>query len=233
MIPASSSTRTQSLSSGISTRLTTNPGVSEQSIGVFPSATPNARAATATGAAVRSARTISTSGISGAGIEEVHPDRAFRQLQHRRDLGHGQRRRVRREDRLVGDDVLERPEELVLDGELFERSLDHELAAGELRQVGRQTKPVERRVARVGVQLPLVDLAREEVSDPYARGLAGIGVQLVPDRREACLDRELGDARAHRPEADDPDRPNAARRHNSSTTPAIAIPNPTHIDAIP
>ena len=39
--PASSSTRTQSFSSGISTRLTTKPGVSEQRIGVLPSFAPS------------------------------------------------------------------------------------------------------------------------------------------------------------------------------------------------
>ena len=127
----------------------------------------------------------------------------------------------------------ERPEEVVLDGEVFERRLDHELAAAELRQVGRQLKPVERRVARVGFELSLVDLAGEKVRDPHARGLARVCLGIEPDGREARLDRELRDARAHCSEADDPDRANRAIRHSRSTTPAIAIPNPTHIDAIP
>ena len=63
----------QSLRSGIRTRLTTNPGVSWQRIGVFPIRSPNANAVSNGSSAVSSARTISTSGISGAGLKKCMP----------------------------------------------------------------------------------------------------------------------------------------------------------------
>ena len=58
---------------------------------------------------------------------------------------------------------------------------------------------------------------------PAAREL-----DLVADHVETRLDRELRDPRAHRAQADDTDD-----LHSFSTTPAIAMPKPTHIDAIP
>ena len=63
----------QSFRSGIRTRLTTNPGVSWQRIGVFPIRSPNANAASNGSSSVSSARTISTSGISGAGLKKCIP----------------------------------------------------------------------------------------------------------------------------------------------------------------
>ena len=57
----------------MSTRLTTNPGVSVQRIGVLPSFAPSSKAVSKTSAAVRSARTISTSGIRGAGLKKCIP----------------------------------------------------------------------------------------------------------------------------------------------------------------
>jgi hypothetical protein len=49
----------------------------------------------------------------------------------------------------------------------------------------------------------------------------------VPDGVVARLDAELRDAGAHRAEADD------TELQSRSTTAAIAMPNPTHIDATP
>ena len=70
---ASSSTRKQSFSRGMSTRLTTNPGVSWQRIGRLPSFSPTANAASTAPSDESSARTISTSGISGAGLKKCIP----------------------------------------------------------------------------------------------------------------------------------------------------------------
>ena len=63
----------QSFRSGIRTRLTTNPGVSWQRIGVFPIRSPSANAVSKGSSSVSSARTISTSGISGAGLKKCIP----------------------------------------------------------------------------------------------------------------------------------------------------------------
>ena len=70
---ASSSTRTQSFRSGIRIRLTTKPGVSWQRIGRLPSRSPSAYAASNASSDVRSARTISTSGMRGAGLKKCIP----------------------------------------------------------------------------------------------------------------------------------------------------------------
>ena len=45
-------------------------------------------------------------------VEEVHPDDALGMLQRRRHLADRERRRVRDEQALLGDDVLERGEDL-------------------------------------------------------------------------------------------------------------------------
>ena len=74
VMPASSRTRTQSFSSGIRIRLTMKPGVSLQRTGFLPRRSSKREGASSTVASVvRSARTISTSGISGAGLKKCMP----------------------------------------------------------------------------------------------------------------------------------------------------------------
>ena len=63
----------QSFRSGISTRLTTKPGVSWQRIGVLPIRSPSVNAVSKGSSSVSSARTISTSGINGAGLKKCMP----------------------------------------------------------------------------------------------------------------------------------------------------------------
>ena len=65
--------------------------------------------------------------------------------------------------------------------------------------------------------------------DAVAGGFATHRVDFVPHGVEPGFDRELCDPRAHRAQADDAD----GADHSRSTTPAIAMPNPTHIDATP
>ena len=153
----------------MSTRLTTNPGVSWQRIGFLPRRSPTANAASTASSDDSSARTISTSGMSGRGIEEVHPDDPLGRRDTGCDLGHRQRGRVGREDRVRADDALERAEELELGVELLDDRLDHEVARGEVGEVGRQRERRERRLALVGAHPLLVDLALQEVRDPVAR----------------------------------------------------------------
>ena len=69
-------------------------------------------------------------------------------------------------------DPLELGEELPLRLELLDDRLDHEVAVGEVAELGRQREPAHRVVARRLLELPLVDLAGEEVADPLARLLA-------------------------------------------------------------
>ena len=160
-------------------------------------------------------------------VEEVHADRALRPLEHRGDCGHRQRRGVRREDRVVANDGLEHLEQLVLDREILVRGFDHDVAVPEVRERGRERQPRDRGVARVLLERSLLDLPRQEMRDLIARLLGALQLDLASDRFEARFDCKLCDAGAHCPQADDTDL------HRRSTTPAIAIPNPTHIDATP
>jgi len=115
----------------------------------------------------------------------------------------------------------------VLHRQVLERRLDHDIAVREVSELRRQAQARDRCVARGLLELTLLDLAGQEVRDPVACRLAALGLHFAPDRIEACLDRKLRDAGAHRPEAYDADL------HRRSTTPAIAMPKPTHIDAMP
>ena len=63
----------------------------------------------------------------------------------------------------------------------------------------------ERRVALVLRALPLLDLPREEVPDAIGRDVAERRAHLAADDVEACFDRDLRDAGAHRAEPHDPD----------------------------
>ena len=85
------------------------------------------------------------------------------------DLGDRERRGVRREHGVRAADPVELGEELPLRAELLDDRLDHEVAVGEVGEVGREREPRDGVVARALLELPLLDLAREEVADPVAR----------------------------------------------------------------
>jgi dipeptidyl aminopeptidase/acylaminoacyl peptidase len=60
-------------------------------------------------------------------------------------------------------------------------------------------------LVRARLELPLLDLAAEEMPDPLPRLLRAGELDLAPDRLDPGLDAELRDPRAHRPEPDDSD----------------------------
>ena len=70
-------------------------------------------------------------------VEEVHADDPLGMRRDGRDLGDRQRGGVRGEDRVRRGRRLELAEELLLDGEILEDGLDHEVAAGEVGDLGR------------------------------------------------------------------------------------------------
>ena len=59
--------------------------------------------------------------------------------------------------------------------------------------------------SRASLELPLLDLAREEMRDPVARPLAELEGDLATDGLDAGLDAELRDPAAHRAQSDDAD----------------------------
>ena len=70
------------------------------------------------------------------------------------DVADGERRGVRREDRVCAACDFERDEHLTLGCQVLEHRLDHELAAGELRSVRHEAEARERVVACGGVRGP-------------------------------------------------------------------------------
>ena len=212
--PASSSTRTQSLSSGISTRLTTKPGVSLQRIGVLPSVAPELER----GLEDVVGRPLGPHDLDERHqrrrVEEVHPDGTLGPLEHRCDLRHRERRGVRREDRVRANDRFERAEELVLDREVLECRLDHDVAGCEVGELGREAgarPPRREQPARAGPSRPCGSGSARSVSRAASPRDASTSWPTVskPARRE------LGDARAHGTEPDDADRLDHPRHHSA------------------
>ena len=102
---------------------------------------------------------------------------------------------------------LELGEQLELGLEILDDRLDHEVAVGEVGEVGRDAQPPERDVPLLCRHLLLVDLALEEVRDPVPRARRAELVRDLPaDGLVARLDRQLRDAGTHGSEADDADR---------------------------
>ena len=70
------------------------------------------------------------------GVEEVDAAHAVGPAGLHRHLDHGQRRRVGGEDRVVAADAVELAEEVLLGVEVLDDRLEHEVAVGELAEVG-------------------------------------------------------------------------------------------------
>ena len=134
-------------------------------------------------------------------VEEMHPDHALGSRGRPRNLGDREGRGVRGQNRVGTADLLQLAEQLPLGVELLDDGLDHDVAVSETGDLGRQRQQPDLE----GVDLPLLNLAREEVLDPAACGLPQLVGHLAPDGLEPRLHRELRDARAHRSQTDDSD----------------------------
>ena len=121
------------------------------------------------------------------------------------DLGHGQRGRVRREDRVGTRDPIELRKQVAFELELFERGFDDEVAVRELAELRRQGQPTERGVPFSFREPALLDAASQVPLDRRAAALAELVAHFSADRFEPGLDADLGYAGAHRAEADDAD----------------------------
>ena len=123
------------------------------------------------------------------------------------DLGHGERRRVRREQGVEPGDAIELCEDLTLQIQLLEHGFDHEIAIRQVGQLRCQPETAERLVSLVLRETPLLDAARQVSLDRGTSALRELVAHLPPDRLEPGLDAHLCDACAHRPEPDNPDLP--------------------------
>nr|BFF11335.1 hypothetical protein GCM10025699_26380 [Microbacterium flavescens] len=119
----------------------------------------------------------------------------------RADLLDGQRRGVGREDRVLGDDLLDLAEHLLLDADLFEHGLDHEVAVRVEALVGGAGDERPQLVGRVAVEAPLgleladllvdvgdalVDASLVEVGDEHGH------LQLAHEQQRELAGHEAG-----------------------------------------
>ena len=111
----------------------------------------------------------------------------------------------------VGADAVELGEEVLLGGEVLDDRLEHEVAVGELAEVGDRAHPAEHRVALGGVELAPLDLLGERLLEAGDHRVGGALRPAAQHDLDAGLGRDLGDARAHDPRTDDAD---ALDRHH-------------------
>ena len=100
-------------------------------------------------------------------------------------------------------DVVERREQLALGADLLGDRLDHELAAGECREIAHEREARERRAPLLVAAQALLDAPRESRLDARAGALERSLVDVAADHLAAALEQHLGDARPHRAQADD------------------------------
>jgi hypothetical protein len=93
-----------------------------------------------------------------------------------------------------------------LASEVLDDRLDHQIAAGQGREVGREGQPALRGGRSLGRQLALGDPARHRLDDAVAQAADVAAAGLHDDHREAGQGGHLRDAGAHQSTADDADR---------------------------
>ena len=136
------------------------------------------------------------------GVEEVHADDSLGVARGDRDLGDGQRRGVRREDRVGRDDLVDPAEQLALEVQVLGHGLDDELAVGEVVEVRRERHPAVEGVVLLLRHLPAGQRATRGAGQHLLAVLDTLGVDLDGDHVDPVAGEHLHDARAHRPESD-------------------------------
>src|SRR5215208_2718495 len=175
-------------------RLTMKPGVSRATTVVFPHASTSARAAAATAGALWSAGTISTSGITIAGLKKCTP--STRSGRRHADA----------------DDLLEPLEGVLLRPQVLDDRLDDEAAVSigaeprlRERAVNGDGDPREHLGRPRGVEAPLLDLALERLLDPGARPHQLRRLRVAEQHAMAGQRGDLRDPAPHRAGAEDAD----------------------------
>ncbi len=209
----------------VSIRLTTNAGASFTSTPRLPSFRVTSQAVASVTSSVAGVRTTSTSGSTATGLKKWRPTTrsgCSRPARHRLDR---ERRRVRDQQALGGHDALERAEDVLLDGELLEDRLEHEVAArvGVDPSAGGDDRAEEPRLP-LG-EPSLRDQAGELAVDRGDGLLGTLGVDVREHDRdlEAAEEqrRELG---RHQPRADDADALDPPRRRLGEADRALDPP---------
>jgi hypothetical protein len=140
-------------------------------------------------------------------VEEVEPEDAVRAPRVDRDVHHGQRRGVGRQDRVPADDLVDTTEGVLLEAEHLRHGLDDEIAVGEDVPVGGPADPPDDVVALALLELASGHVTVERPGDPRVAPLDRLTVELDERHRVPVPGDDLGDARPHRAAADDADLP--------------------------
>ncbi len=136
------------------------------------------------------------------GIEEVEPDRAIGPGGGGGHLDDRQRRGVGREDRVRRTELVELHEHRVLDFDVLDDGLDHDVAIGEVAELGRAAHARERRLAVRRGHLLLLDRFLHESADLLERPLPVRLLHLACNDLVARLRADVDDPAPHeaRPE---------------------------------
>ena len=214
--PSRRASRTASLSMGISSRLTRNPGVSAHGTASLPSPAANA-------SAVANASSSTSGGAHDLHqrhqrrrVEEVQPDDAPGPAARGGDRGDRERRGVGREHRVgAAQPVRASREQRRLGRRLLDDRLDHEVGAGAAasssrRRVSRARAP--RRPPRRPARPSRPARARPRLDALAAHASSAAASTSRATTRWPASRQHLGDARAHRPEPHDAYGPTA--RHD-------------------
>ena len=141
--------------------------------------------------------------LHGRRVEEVDAEHLLGAPGGHSEVDQWDRRRVRREDRVIGGDLVEAAEELELDRFVLDDGLDHHVTIVERVHTGGVAEEASGGVAILGTQAFAGDgLVHRSVDAPLRR-LGRRSVGLDDDGVHAGLRTHLGDARTHRAAADD------------------------------
>ncbi len=149
------------------------------------------------------------------GVEEMQAGEALGPLQGRGDGGDRQGRGVAGQDRVVGDQGFEGDEQRLLDLQLLLHRLDHQAGVGEILQPVHGNEAIDQITpGRLG-ELAAGHQLFQRAGDPGDRRGRSLRTQVVEADPAPRRRRDLGDARAHGPRADDQDGVRLAQPHSS------------------
>jgi RecB family endonuclease NucS len=143
--------------------------------------------------------------LEGCRVEELHADDLLGASGADRDLRHRQGGGLGAEDRVVREDLVQPAQHRDLGLEVLRQRLDHQLAAGETRQVGAHGDARQQRGTLVGGHLLAVDRALRGRLDGREPARGGRVLDVDAHHLDAVPGEHLGDARAHGAETDDAD----------------------------
>ena len=118
---------------------------------------------------------------------------------------------------MVGADAVELGEQVLLGGEVLDDRLEHEVALGELAEVGDSSDPCEHGVAVGRLELAPLHLLGERLLEPGDHRVGGALRPAPQHDLDPGLGRDLRNARAHDARAHDPD---PLDRHRPSFAPS-------------